>query len=270
MANQSTKNIGNPDQEMHFLDHVSVLRGHLVRIVLGIFLFAIIAFIYRDFIFTDIIFASKSSDFATFKAMCWLSRTLGMGDSLCIAEQNLVLQNLQMAGQFNMSMWASFIIGIILSFPYTLWEIWRFIAPGLKDSERKNSKGFLFWASLLFFLGVLFGYYVIVPLSINFLGTFEVSGAIQNNFALTSYVSLVTNLVISCGLLFELPIIIFFLAKLGLVDDIVLKKYRKHAIVITLILSAIITPPDFLSQILVALPVMLLYEIGIRIAKITK
>lgn len=264
-----TKQIGQPEEEMHFLDHLAILRKHLVKIVIAILFFAILAFVYREFIFSKIILASKSTDFATFQVMCKLSHMLGLGDSLCMEEQNLVLQNLDMAGQFNMSLWASFVIGIIISFPFAVWEIWKFVSPGLKENERKNSKGFIFSVSGLFFLGVLFGYYVIVPLSVNFLGTFVVSGDVANNFALTSYVSLVTNLVLSTGLLFELPVVIFFLAKLGLVTDEFLRKYRKHAIVVTLILAAVITPPDFLSQILVALPVMLLYELGIKIAKIT-
>lgn len=265
------KEIGsNPDQEMHFLDHLTILKGHITRMLIAILVFSVLAFIYREFVFTDIILASKSSDFITFRSMCNFSNFIGLGDSLCMEEQNLSLQNLTMAGQFNMSLWTSFILGIIISFPYIIWELWRFISPGLKDNEQKYSKSIIFWASILFFTGVLFGYFLIVPLSVNFLGSFVASSSVENIFALTSYVSLVTNLVVSCGFLFELPLVIYFLTKLGLIDDLFLKKYRKHSIVLTLILSAVITPPDFLSQILVALPIMVLYEAGIRIAKIAK
>lgn len=256
------------DEDMHFLDHIAILRGHLIRITIAVTVCAIVAFVYRNFIFEEIILASHNSNFVTFKALCKISHTFNLGDALCIDDQYVKLQSVEMAGQFSTSLWAAFVIGFILSFPYILWELWRFIAPGLKEKEKKYSKGLVFYASFLFLLGVAFGYFLIIPLSVNFLGTFQVAGMVENIISLSSYVSLVTNLALSCGLVFELPILVYFLAKLGLIDDVFMKTYRKHAIVLTLVLAAIITPPDFLSQVLVALPVWGLYEIGIRIAKI--
>lgn len=257
----------NQDQEMHFLDHIAILRGHLIRMTIVLVILTIIAFVYRNFIFEEIILASHSSDFITFKALCKLSNIFNLGDSLCITEQLVKLQSVEMSGQFSTAIWASFVIGLILAFPYILWELWRFISPGLKDKEISYSKGVVFYSSILFLLGVSFGYFLIIPLSVNFLGSFQVAGFVENIISLSSYVSLVTNLALSCGLIFELPIVVFFLAKIGLIDDVFMKTYRKHAIIVTLILAAVITPPDFLSQILVALPVWGLYEIGILIAK---
>ncbi len=261
--------IGTPqDKEMHFLDHIAVLRGHLIRMTIAIIICAIVAFVYRNFIFEEIILASHHSDFITFKALCKLSHTFNLGESLCITDQNIKLQSVEIAGQFSTSLWAAFVIGFIISFPYILWELWRFISPGLKEKERKYSKGLVFYASTLFLVGVAFGYFVIIPLSVNFLGTFQVAKIVDNIITISSYVSLVTNLALSCGLVFELPILVYFLAKLGLIDDVFMKTYRKHAVILTLVLAAIITPPDFLSQILVALPVWGLYEVGIKIAKV--
>jgi sec-independent protein translocase protein TatC len=173
-----------------------------------------------------------------------------------------------MAGQFSAHIWTSIWAGVIIGFPYILWEIWRFISPGLYEKERKYSRGFIFTASLLFFIGVLFGYYVVAPLSINFLGTYKVSDLVSNEIDLASYIGTVRAAVIACGIMFELPIIIFFLTKVGLVTPEILKKYRKIALVIVLILSAIITPPDITSQIVVAIPVLILYQISIYISKV--
>ncbi len=264
------KQIGNSGEEMSFLDHLEHLKGHLFRSILAVVLIAIVAFIFRNEIFTHVILAPKSTDFKTFVYMCDLSHFLKMGDSLCFKPLELELQSVQMAGQFTMSLWSSFVIGLIVAFPYILWEIWRFVKPGLRNSEQKYTKGVVFYTSILFLLGVLFGYYVIAPLSIHFLGTFQVSESVQNIITISSFVSIITTLTLSCGLVFELPILVYFLTKIGLVDDVFLKKYRRHAIVMTLILSAVITPPDFLSQILVSIPILLLYEVGIKVSKVVK
>ncbi|MGB0870506.1 MAG: twin-arginine translocase subunit TatC [Flavobacteriales bacterium] len=260
--------IGNStDKEMHFLDHIGILRGHLIRITIAITALTVLAFMNINFLFEEILLASRSSDFITFKFLCDLSHSLNLSDTLCIEDQLLELQSVEMSGQFSIALWSSFVIGFIIAFPYILWELWRFIAPGLKDKEKRYSKGIVFYSSVLFLLGVAFGYYLIIPLSVNFLGSFKVADFIDNDINITSYISLVTNLALSCGLIFELPIIVYFLARLGLIDDVFMKTYRKHAVIITLVLAAVITPPDFLSQVLVALPVMGLYEIGILIAK---
>jgi len=179
-----------------------------------------------------------------------------------------IIQNRTMAGQFSAHIWTSIYAGFIIAFPYVIYQLWKFISPGLNDNERNTSRGFIIVSSLLFFLGVLFGYYVITPLSINFLGTYSVSTEVSNEIDISSYISLVRASVIASGIIFELPILIYFLTKLGLVTPEILRKYRKFALVIVLIISAVITPPDIASQIIVAIPVIILYEISIHISRI--
>ena len=181
---------------------------------------------------------------------------------------SFTIQILTMAGLFSAHIWTSIWAGVIVGFPYILWELWRFISPGLHDNERKHSRGFILIASVLFFLGVLFGYYVVAPLSINFLGTYTISKEVTSEIDLSNFIATVRASVLACGVLFELPIVIYFLTKVGLVTPEILKKYRKIALVIVLILSAIITPPDVTSQIVVAVPVLLLYQISIYISKL--
>ena len=173
-----------------------------------------------------------------------------------------------MEGQVNTFVWTCITAGFILAFPYILWQFWKFISPALYEKERKNAKVFIFIASILFFLGVLFGYYVIVPMSVNFLATFSVSSVVKNQFNIDSYIGMVKTAVIASGLYFELPIILYFLTKLGLVTPTFLRKYRKYAIVIVLIIAAIVTPPDVVSQITVAIPMLLIYEASIWLSAI--
>jgi sec-independent protein translocase protein TatC len=189
-------------------------------------------------------------------------------DAFCFQEMPFRIQSRTMGGQFSAHMWTSIYAGIIVAFPYILYEFWKFISPGLKPKERKTSRGFILIASLLFFIGVLFGYYLITPLSINFLGNYQVSTEVHNDFDLDSYISLVRTSVLACGIVFELPIIIYILTKIGLVTPEILRKYRKFALIIVLVLSAVITPPDIVSQIIVAIPILILYEVSIFISKI--
>jgi sec-independent protein translocase protein TatC len=178
-----------------------------------------------------------------------------------------LIQSRTVSGQFSAHIWTSITLGFVVAFPYILYEFWRFISPGLQKNERKNSRGFIIIASLLFFTGVLFGYYVVTPLSINFLGSYQVSEQVFNDFDLSSYTSLVRTSVLASGLIFELPILIFFLTKIGIVTPEYLRKYRKFALIIVLVLSAVITPPDIASQIIVAFPIIILYELSIIISK---
>ncbi len=257
----------NP-QEMSFLDHLEQLRWHLIRSTLAIVLVAIVAFFAKDFIFDTIIFGPKKPNFVTYEMFCKLSKLLGLDETFCTKELPFRVQSRMMAGQFSAHIWTSIWAGFIIAFPYILYEFWRFVSPGLYDKEKKGASGFIIIASLLFFIGVAFGYYVISPLSINFLATYQVSTEVFNDIDLSSYIATVRASVISCGIIFELPIIIYFLTKIGLVTPQILKKYRKFALVIVLILSAIITPPDIASQIVVAIPILILYEISIYISKI--
>jgi len=257
-----------PKDEMSFLDHLEELRWHLIRSVLAIVIIAIIAFIFKDFIFDVLLFGPKNKDFITYRWFCSLSQSLGQGSSFCIEELPFRIQSRTVAGQFSAHLWTSVLAGFIVSFPYIIFEFWKFISPGLYEKERKNARGFIFIASLLFFIGVLFGYYIVTPLSINFLGNYSVSNEIFNDFDLSSYIGLLRASVLASGIIFELPIIIYFLTRVGIVTPEFLRKNRKISLVLVLSLSAIITPPDIASQIIVSIPILMLYEVSIIIAKV--
>lgn len=256
----------HPDA-MSFLDHLEALRWHLIRSLLAIGIVACGAFVMKGFIFDTLLFAPKRMDFPTYRFFCQIATFLGIESEFCGEALPFTIQNRTMAGQFSAHIWTSLWAGFIVAFPYVLYELWKFISPGLYEKERKHARGFILTASLLFFLGVLFGYYVVTPLSINFLGTYQVSKEVVNEIDISSFIATVRASVIACGLMFELPIVIFFLTKVGLVTPDFLKKHRKVALVLVLILSAIITPPDVASQIIVALPVLVLYQISIYISK---
>ena len=252
--------------EMSFLDHLEELRWLLVRSTSAVLIMAVVTYFFSDFIFDTILFAPTSPSFFTYTFFCDLSHQLGFADSICITELPFIIQNTSMEGQVNMFIWTCITAGFILAFPFILWELWKFISPALYEKERKNVRVFIFVASILFFLGVLFGYYVIVPMSINFCATFSISKMVQNQFTIDSYISMIKTSVIASGLFFELPVIIYFLTKLGLVTPTFLRKYRKYSVVIVLLISAIVTPPDVVSQIIVAIPMLLIYEVSIFIS----
>jgi len=251
---------------MSFLEHLEELRWHLIRSTVVIFLMAIVAFVFHNFIFDNIILAPKSPEFFTNRLLCRLGDLVHVA-KLCINSKPLEIINIDMAGQFKTHILVSLIAGLIVGFPYVFFEFWKFMKPALYENERKYARGSVFYSSLLFFLGILFGYYIIAPLSINFLGSYSVSGQIINRINLRSYISTVTTVALAGGITFELPVLVYFLTKAGLVTPAFLKRYRKHAIVIILILAAIITPPDIFSQILVFIPLVVLYEISILISK---
>lgn len=258
----------DPNAEMTFLDHLEDLRWHLIRATLSIVVVGFVAFLAKDFIFDVIIFGPKQADFVTYRVLCDIAQFVGLQDSFCFDELPFRIQSRTMAGQFSAHVWTSITAGFVVAFPYVIYEFWKFISPGLMENERNTARGFIAVSSLLFFMGVVFGYYVITPLSINFLGSYQVSGEVFNDFDLSSYIGLVRSSVIASGLIFELPIIIYFLTKIGLVTPETLKKYRKISLVVVLILSAVITPPDIVSQIIVAIPILILYELSIVISRI--
>lgn len=252
--------------EMSFLDHLEELRWLLIRSTIAVLATAVVAFLFSEYIFDQIIFGPKNANFITYQFFCELSQKFNLGDSLCIKEIKLPIQNREMGGQFSIHLWTSITAGFIFAFPFILWEIWKFIKPALYESEKKYASLFIIISSLLFFIGVLFGYYIIAPLSVQFFASYIVSQEINNFIDINSYISLIKTSTIASGLLFELPILIYFLTKLGLVTPTFLRKYRKYTLVIVLILSAIITPPDVISQVIVAIPIMFLYEISILIS----
>lgn len=254
--------------EMSFLDHLEELRWLLVRSTIAILIIATVTFFISDYIFDEIIFGPTNPNFITYRFFCDLSHSLGFADSICVTEMPFIIQNTNMEGQVNILVWMCVLAGFIIGFPYILWEIWKFISPALYEKERKHAKLFIFVSSLLFFLGVLFGYFVVVPMSVNFFATFKISEVVKNQFSIDSYIGLIKTSVIASGLFFELPIIIYFLTKLGLVTPEFLRKYWKFAVVIILIVAAIVTPPDVVSQTIVAIPMLIIYELSILISKL--
>lgn len=253
--------------EMSFLDHLEDLRWHLIRSVLAILIAGTVAFLFSDFIFDVILFGPKKASFVTYDILCQLAQLVNLDEGFCFEEMPFRIQSRTMAGQFSAHIWTSITAGFIMAFPYVLYQFWKFISPALHSNERKHARGFIIVASCLFFIGVLFGYYVITPLSINFLGKYQISKEVFNDFDLSSYIGLVRASVLASGLIFELPIIIYFLTKIGLVTPEFLKTYRKYALVLVLVIAAVITPPDIASQIIVAIPVLILYEVSIFISK---
>ncbi|MBL7891453.1 MAG: twin-arginine translocase subunit TatC [Bacteroidia bacterium] len=266
MPENSIKN--SPNAEMSFLDHLEALRWHLVRSAIAVVTLGVTLFFMKDLVFDTIILGPKHTDFLTYRLMCRFSHFIGAGENLCINTIPFSLINTELAGQFTMHMWIAFVGGLIIAFPYILWEIWRFIKPALNDKERNSTSGFVFFASILFLTGVLFSYYMIVPLTINFLGSYQVSTEISNTITMDSYISTVTTLTLATGLVFELPIVVYFLTRFGILSAAFMRQYRKHAAVVILIVAAVITPsPDISSQLLVAIPLYILYEASIFVSR---
>lgn len=252
---------------MTFLDHLEELRWHLVRSVVAILVGGVIAFMFPHILFDVIVFGPTSSDFITYRLLCRLADAISL-PALCLGKLPFSeFASIQMASQFTWHIWASLIAGFIVAFPYVAWEIWRFIKPALHEGEQKKITGIVIYISLLFLSGIAFGYFLLAPLTVNFLGNYDVMGKVVNQPVFTSYISTILMVVLGCGILFELPVFIYFLAKIGIVSPEFLKKYRRHAIIIILLLSAIITPPDIASQVLVAIPLGFLYEVSIMIAR---
>lgn len=257
----------NLEAEMSFFDHLDVLRKHLIRASLAIIVFSGVAFAYYDFIFDKIIMGPKSPDFWTYRTMCMLAEKFNLGADFCITKIPFTIINTEMAGQFTLQLNSSLMIGIILGFPYLLFEIWLFVKPALHIKERKSASGFTFYATLLFLVGIMFGYYVIAPLSISFLADYNVSDVINNMITIDSYLSTIATLTIGSGVIFELPIIIFILSKLGIMTPKFMRSSRRYATVIILIIAAIVTPtPDLLTMLTVSFPLFLLYEVSIYIS----
>lgn len=256
------------EAEMSFFDHLEVLRWHLIRSAIAILLFTVLAFSYYDFIFGEIIMGPKSPDFWTYRMMCNLTDQFNLGAGFCIKEIPFNIINTEMAGQFTLQMNSSLLIGFIFGFPYLLWEIWRFVKPGLTEKETNSAAGFVFYATLLFITGLLFGYYIIAPLSVSFLANYTVSDVIDNQISIHSYLSTVGTLSIGTAITFELPIIIFILSKMGIMTPAFMRASRRYAFVIVLIISAIVTPtPDMLPMITISFPLYLLYELSIVVSE---
>lgn len=255
----------NSPDEMTFLEHLEELRWHLVRASAAIIVSAIVVFANYRFIFDSILLKPKNPDFVTNRAFAWVAERFNSPE-LAINTKPFELININLSGQFSTHLMIAIVGGIIVAIPYIFWEFWRFIKPALYEKERKHASGAVFFSSLLFFLGVGFGYFLIVPLTTHFFGSYQVSEQVANEINLNSYISSIASVVLGSGIIFELPIIIYFLSKVGIISSDFLRTYRKHAIIILLLLAAIITPPGIFSMMLVTLPLVLLYELGIIIA----
>jgi sec-independent protein translocase protein TatC len=245
---------------MPFLNHLEELRWRLVRAAVAILIVGTVIWFYQETIINVVFLSMAKKEFITFRIMCQFF-------GVCITEIPIKFQSMTVSGQFSYALMMSFLGGIVVTFPYLFYQIWAFVKPGLKFKEKNLARGIVFYVSLLFFLGILFGYYIVAPLSIQFFGSYQMSSKIENIFTVNSYMSTILSTVFYCGLFFLLPVVTYLLTKIGLFDSAFLKKYRKHAIVIILILAAIITPPDVISQIIVSIPIIILYEIGIVVSK---
>jgi sec-independent protein translocase protein TatC len=253
------------ESEMSFFEHLEALRWHLIRSALAVVVLTGVAWWQSDFLYHKIIMGPFSPDFWTYRMMCKL------GDGFCVTKMNATLINTDVAGQFMLKINSSVLMGIIVAIPYILWEVWRFIKPALLQKERKAASGFVFYASFLFLIGILFGYYIIAPESISFLLSYSVSDNIKNTITIGSYLSMVATITLIIGIVFELPILIYILASLGILSGTFMRKTRRYSIVILLIVGAIISPsPDFLTTMIATIPLFALYEVGIVVASVVE
>jgi len=250
---------------MSFLEHLEELRWHIIRSALAVVFFATIAYVYSRYIFDYILIAPQKPTFFTNRFFCHLAEKLNK-PSLCINTKPFKLINTDFFGQFNTDMKISMIAGLILASPFIVREFWNFIAPALHENERKHARGAIFVISILFLVGVVFGYYIIVPFTIHFLAIYQISDQVENMIKINSYFSTIASTVLASGVIFELPVITYFLSKIGLVTPKFLRKYRRHSIIVILILAAVISSPDVISQIMVAIPLIILYEISIWVS----
>jgi sec-independent protein translocase protein TatC len=260
------KRNSNPNAEMAFTDHIEELRWHIVRSLAVITIGAIVAFVNISWIFTHIILGPAKSNFISYGLLCNMGRLIHT-DVLCMGDMQLQFQNTELSGQFMMSFSASFMIGFIVAFPFVFWEFWKFIKPALKPSELKYARGIVFWSSLLFFIGVLFAYFIIAPFTINFFANYQLDPSFKNIITIANYYDTMSDLVLGLGIVFELPVVVFFLSRIGLLTPRLMREKRKYAFVVILVLAAVITPPDWLSIWIVTIPLVILYEVGILISE---
>ncbi len=247
------------DKQMSFLNHLEELRWRLVRIAIAIVTVSTVLWFFQEWIMDNLFLSMKDPSFITFRLMC---EYVGV----CVDEIPLKMQSMTVSGQFSYALMTSIMGGVVLAFPFIFYQIWRFVKPGLKKNEQTVAKGIVLYVSLLFFTGIAFGYFIVAPLCVQFFGSYQISDKIENIFTINSYMSTILSTVFYSGLLFLLPVVSYLFTKLGVITPEFLRKYRKHAIVGILILSAVITPPDLISQVIVGIPIVLLYEIGILVS----
>lgn len=249
--------------EMSFIDHLDDLRKHLFRSVIAVVIGALLIAYYNNFVIKKILMGPTHSDFPTYVYLCKLGHLLGFSNTLCLDAIHVKMQSNAVAGQFNVFMNIVLIGGFITAFPYIFWQFWKFIKPALKEKEMRKTTQVIFWVSFLFFIGILFGYFVVAPYTIHFFANFTLDENIENIWTIASYFNTIVPLIMGSGIAFQLPLVLYFLAKINIVSSAFLKKYRRHSILIIVILVSIITPPDMLSTIICSIPLVLLYEISI-------
>lgn len=253
--------------EMTFVEHLDALRVHLFRSAIAIGIGAVFIAIYNDFIIQRVLLGPTRSDFPTYTYLCKLSNYLGFGNKFCMKEIHLEMQSTTLTGQFDVYLDVIVIGGIVIAFPYILYQFWKFVKPALNKNELSNTRGVIFWVSLLFFIGIFFGYFILSPYTVNFFANFSLGNNIKNIPTISSYFNTVLPLTLGCGLAFQLPLILFFLAKIGIVSATSLKSFRKYAILIIVVITGIICPPDMFSQIICSVPLVVLYEVGILVCR---
>ena len=261
-----------PKKEMNLLEHLEELRWHIIRALIAVTVIAVVVFFARDFVFDRILLAPQDDDFASYRFFCWLSAKLGTGEALCLTPPPFEIITVQLGEAFLMHIKATFVLAFVVASPYVFWEIWRFVSPGLASREQRFARYAVGICSSLFFIGVLFGYFVISPFAVTFLANygFAMEGVIAK-VSLTSFVNYMIMFSVPAGIVFELPIVVWVLAKLGLLTPEFMRQYRRHAIILILMVAAIITPPDVVTQILIGMPLYVLYEISISIcARVVK
>lgn len=257
------------DAEMSFIDHLEALRWHIVRSVVAVLVFAILIFLNIDWIFDNVIMGPTQENFISYRMFCQLSHAIGMGDALCMPPIAMKIQVTTVSGTFMSSITIAAVGGILAAFPYLCWEIWRFVKPALKEEELKNTRGIIFWVSFFFFIGAAFGYFLLAPFTFNFLYNYSLGTQhiLDYKPMLGDYLDSIIDITLGSGVAFELPMASWLLAKIGLLTPGFLRTYRKYAYVALLVLAAVITPsPDWGSQLIVVIPLVLLYEISILIA----
>jgi len=249
-----------PEKRMSFLDHLEELRWRIVKSAIVIIVFAIAIWIFKGWIMKNVFVTMSEPDFITFRFLC---NTFG----ICIEQIDIDYQNIELTGQFSYAIMMSIMGGFVIAFPFIFYQIWSFVKPGLKKNEKSVANGIVFYVSILFFIGIAFGYLVVAPLCVQFFGNFKIIEEFENNIKISSFMGTVLSTIFYTGLLFLLPVVTYLFTKLGVISSEFLKKYRKHSIIGILILSALITPPDLISQVIVGIPIVLLYEIGILVSK---
>ena len=250
--------------EMSFIDHLEALRWHLVRSVIAVVVSAIVIFVYAKEVVNGIVFGPARNDFSTYSVLCSLGHKLKLGENLCLGNFTIKFQSNAMTEQFMSTFTIAFMGGFIVAFPYVFWEFWSFVKPALSKKEIRTTRGIIFWVSVLFFMGVAFGYYILTPFMVNFYSNYSLSSLIEFKPTMSDYIENLIYTTVGIGVLFQMPLLIMFLSKIGIVSPTFLKKYRKHAFVIILIAAAIITPStDPFSLTLVTIPLYALFEASV-------